>query len=178
MGWLNTIVNHRLESFKANWPSWFSIYVDTMNAHVKAFWQGMHGLHPHMLLMSSPCVDPCMHHINIMKDHMGIYMISMIKSLSLATCLKQSNISLIRQSRVIKIKHFGSLLLEFMKKSICLLRMSLTFLPLKMFFLIVKMNSKVWYLPYFEGVYHTRMWMHVWYVWFILWLEHYDYWNN
>ena len=47
------------------------------------------------------------------------------------------------------------------------------------------MNTKVWYLPYFEGVYHTsrvftilewskhtRMWMHVWYVWFILWSIH------
>ena len=27
------------------------------------------------------------------------------------------------------------------------------------------MNTKVWYLPYFEDVYHTRMRMHVWYVW-------------
>ena len=37
------------------------------------------------------------------------------------------------------------------------------------------MNTKVWYLLYFAGVYHTQMIvtfsnakMHVWYVWFIL----------
>ena len=31
------------------------------------------------------------------------------------------------------------------------------------------MNTKVWYWPYFEGVYDTRMQMQVWYIWLILW---------
>ena len=82
----------------------------------------MDGLHPHMLLMSSPCVDPCMLHINILKDHMGIYMISMMKNLSLTTCFEQSNVSLIKQPRVMKIRYFGYLLLELMTKRIWLLR--------------------------------------------------------
>ena len=99
-----------------------------MNVHVKhseviTLWIfDMHGLHPHMLLMSSPCVDPCMHHINIMKDHIGIYMISMMMSRSLAICFEESNGSFIRQPRVMTIRNFGSLLLEFIKKRIWLLR--------------------------------------------------------